>query len=100
MTFPDRQSKDFDSNLISNSNYSGSSSESEDANTPAMNPKALTVKEKANDAFKAGQYSNAINLYNLALCHDNHPTLFCNRAAALMKRNWQEKKAVESEFSF
>jgi DnaJ homolog subfamily C member 7 len=53
-------------------------------------------KEEANEAFKAGRYEEAINLYDQGMeCDpDNdkfNATLLCNKAAALMKlKKWKE----------
>merc|ERR1719186_463941 len=48
------------------------------------------VKLKANSEFEAGNYSQAVSLYNQALFlhHSPHPILCGNRAAAMMKRGW------------
>lgn len=45
---------------------------------------------QANYAFESQNYSGAVRLYNqaISLCADS-AVLYGNRAAALMKRDWQ-----------
>ena len=49
---------------------------------------ALDLKLKANHEYESEKYSNAIDIYNQALSICTHPILLSNRAAALIKRNW------------
>ncbi|CAG0898801.1 unnamed protein product [Darwinula stevensoni] len=56
-----------------------------------MSPLLLDVeelKEKANSLFEKQLYSRAISMYNEAITLSPSPILYGNRAAALMKRNW------------
>lgn len=67
----------------------------EDANAdpftsrPALPTRVETLRLSANYAFEALDYSHAVRLYNDAinLCSDS-AVLYGNRAAALMKRDW------------
>ncbi|XP_034253371.1 WD and tetratricopeptide repeats protein 1-like [Thrips palmi] len=67
----------------------------EDANAdpitsrPTLPPRVETLRLEANDAFVALDYSAAVRLYNIAinLCKES-AVLYGNRAAALMKRDW------------
>ena len=56
--------------------------------TAALSPAAEELKREANAYFESEQYSQAVDLYNLALIKHNHPILLANRAAALMRRAW------------
>lgn len=52
-------------------------------------PKAEELKAKANSCFEQANYLEAIEFYNLAILEtSDSPILYGNRAAALMKRNW------------
>ena len=65
-----------------------SGSKANDINTTSMPPEALDLKLKANHEYESEKYSNAIDIYNQALSICIHPILLSNRAAALIKRNW------------
>ena len=55
----------------------------------ALSAKAEELKSKANCCFEQANYLEAIELYNLAIQEaGDSPVLHGNRAAALMKRNW------------
>jgi WD and tetratricopeptide repeat-containing protein 1 len=56
--------------------------------TGPLPERAEQIKLAANAEFEGGNYSAAIGLYNRALSSCSHPTLYGNRAAALMKRAW------------
>ena len=59
--------------------------------TPPRSPNASLIeslKEKGNQAFNRQHYSSAIALYNEALATEPGALIYANRAAALMKRNW------------
>jgi tetratricopeptide (TPR) repeat protein len=52
-------------------------------------PKAESLKQKANSSFEEQNYLEAIEFYNRAIqMAPDSPILYGNRAAALMKRNW------------
>ncbi|CAF0923462.1 unnamed protein product [Brachionus calyciflorus] len=52
-------------------------------------PKAEELKAKANASFEEQNYVEAIEFYNQAIqIAENSPILYGNRAATLMKRNW------------
>lgn len=54
-----------------------------------LSPKAEALKLKANSSFEEQNYVEAIDYYNQAiLLAENSPILYGNRAATLMKRNW------------
>jgi WD and tetratricopeptide repeat-containing protein 1 len=55
---------------------------------PPLPPRVEQIKLEANVEFQNGNYFAAIRLYNQALVRCPHPTLYGNRAAALMKRAW------------
>ena len=65
-----------------------SGSKENDTNTIPMPLEALDLKLKANHEYESEKYSNAIDIYNQALLICTHPILLSNRAAALIKRNW------------
>ena len=65
-----------------------SGSKENDTNTIPMPLEALDLKLKANHEYESEKYSNAIDIYNQALSICTHPILLSNRAAALIKRNW------------
>merc|ERR1719245_1651046 len=48
----------------------------------------MDMKLKANKLYEGKLFNQAIELYNSALVRNYHPILLANRAAALMKRNW------------
>ena len=56
----------------------------------SLSPGVETVKLAANAEFEAGNFNQAVGLYNeaLGLQRAPHPVLCGNRAAALMKRAW------------
>lgn len=54
-----------------------------------LSPKAESLKLKANASFEEQNYVEAIDYYNQAIIlAENSPILYGNRAATLMKRNW------------
>lgn len=54
-----------------------------------LSPKAEELKAKANACFELANYLEAIEYYNLAIqVAPDSPILYGNRAASLMKRNW------------
>lgn len=58
-------------------------------NMKPLPPKAEEIKCRANDLFGSQQYTPAIHLYNQAIhMVSDSPVLYCNRAAAYMKRLW------------
>jgi len=60
-----------------------------DSSSAALTPAAEKLKLQANTAFQQCQFNTAIGLYSKALCRaPKSAVLFSNRAAALMKRNW------------
>ena len=65
-----------------------SGSKENDTYTIPMPLEALDLKLKANHEYESEKYSNAIDIYNQALSICTHPILLSNRAAALIKRNW------------
>ncbi|XP_064474167.1 WD and tetratricopeptide repeats protein 1-like [Ornithodoros turicata] len=59
------------------------------ANVKPLPPRVEEIKCRANDKFGQQQYTLAINLYNEAIhIVPDSPVLYCNRAAAYMKRLW------------
>ena len=66
----------------------GFHSGSKENDTIPMPLEALDLKLKANHEYESEKYSNAIDIYNQALSICTHPILLSNRAAALIKRNW------------
>ncbi|CAG7831709.1 unnamed protein product [Allacma fusca] len=59
------------------------------ASVRTLPPHVEAIKLLANEAFEAKKYSRAIHLYNDALLKcPNSPVLLGNRAAALLKRQW------------
>jgi len=56
---------------------------------PKLPVKAEELKAKANVCFESQKYLEAIEYYNLAIqIAPDSPVLYANRAAALLKRNW------------
>jgi len=53
-----------------------------------MSADVMDMKLKANKLYEGKLFNQAIELYNSALVRNYHPILLANRAAALMKRNW------------
>jgi WD and tetratricopeptide repeat-containing protein 1 len=54
-----------------------------------LNDRVNIFKEKGNEAFKKGDYNGAISYYNQAIVAEDgavHAVLYCNRAAAFLKR--------------
>lgn len=59
------------------------------ANSKPLPPNVEAIKCKANEKFGKQKYTLAINLYNKAIrMVSDSPVLYCNRAAAFMKRAW------------
>nr|XP_037281191.1 WD and tetratricopeptide repeats protein 1-like [Rhipicephalus microplus]XP_037281192.1 WD and tetratricopeptide repeats protein 1-like [Rhipicephalus microplus] len=59
------------------------------ANSKPLPPRVEAIKCKANEKFGKQKYTLAINLYNKAIgLVSDSPVLYCNRAAAFMKRAW------------
>uniref|UniRef100_A0A131XE22 Putative wd and tetratricopeptide repeat protein n=1 Tax=Hyalomma excavatum TaxID=257692 RepID=A0A131XE22_9ACAR len=59
------------------------------ANSKPLPPHVEAIKCKANEKFGNQKYTLAINLYNQAIrMVSDSPVLYCNRAAAFMKRAW------------
>ena len=54
----------------------------------ALNCHAAALKEEANTLYNDRMYSEAIQVYNLAILQCRHPVLLSNRAAASLKRSW------------
>lgn len=95
-----REIKKYSMSLIESSSERNESDElgnNEDNEEPSESPKNLYSShkgknrnfDKANYSYETEFYSQAINNYNLAMfsCSDS-PSLYRNRAAALMKRRW------------
>ncbi|KAI1308657.1 WD and tetratricopeptide repeats protein 1 [Halotydeus destructor] len=56
---------------------------------PKLTPEVELVKKRANECFEKGKASDAITLYNIAISRcPEVAVLYSNRAAALIKRNW------------
>ncbi|XP_075551890.1 WD and tetratricopeptide repeats 1 [Dermacentor variabilis] len=59
------------------------------ANSKPLPPHVEAIKCKANEKFGKQKYTLAIDLYNKAIrMVSDSPVLYCNRAAAFMKRAW------------
>lgn len=57
--------------------------------TTDMTPKSENLKKQADEYFSKDEFSQAIRLYNEAIkLSPFSPSLYSNRAAALMKRTW------------
>ncbi len=54
----------------------------------SLPPNVLELKLRANSEYNAERYTKAIEIYNQAISLSWHPVLLSNRAAALLKRNW------------
>ena len=67
---------------------------------PALSPAAEELKREANAYFESEQYSQAVDLYNLALIKHHHPILLANRAAALMRRAWDGDVYAALRYTF
>uniref|UniRef100_A0A1E1XBJ1 Putative wd and tetratricopeptide repeat protein n=1 Tax=Amblyomma aureolatum TaxID=187763 RepID=A0A1E1XBJ1_9ACAR len=68
---------------------SSSSTKGGPANSKPLPPRVEAIKCKANEKFGKQKYTLAINLYNQAIrLVSDSPVLYCNRAAAFMKRAW------------
>ena len=66
----------------------------------ALSPAAEELKREANAYFESEQYSQAVDLYNLALIKHHHPILLANRAAALMRRAWDGDVYAALRYTF
>ena len=55
---------------------------------PPLPERIEHIKLAGNAEFESGNFCGAIRLYNAALVLCSHPTLYGNRAAALIKRAW------------
>jgi tetratricopeptide (TPR) repeat protein len=44
-----------------------------------------TLKQQGNDAFKAGKYNNALDLYSKAIAVEESAALYSNRSATHLK---------------
>lgn len=59
------------------------------SNCTDLPPHLESIKQQANDAFARQQWTQAIQLYSLAIHKASHNAmLYGNRAAAYMKRKW------------
>ncbi len=57
--------------------------------------RAVEIKTKGNDAIRAGNVGDAIDLYTQAIEIDEDPVYYCNRAAGYMKLEQHEKAMAD-----